>query len=73
VPDFSDQFLAAIGWVRIAAFVAGMAGVAWSGLRPGAGFSSKWYDRIIRGVGGIILFAFLTAGLIMSIYDKTHR
>lgn len=51
--------------IRVAAIVAAVAWVTWSGFRPGPGDSPKWYDRTIRAVGGLIVLAGLTFGLII--------
>jgi hypothetical protein len=56
----------------IAVLVA-VAWVAWSGLRPGHGDSRKWYDRLIRAVGGLIVLAALTFGLILVLSGRPPR
>ena len=37
-----------------------------SGLRPGKGEPKAWYDRWIRGVGGVLLFLLAVGSLLMA-------
>jgi hypothetical protein len=58
-------------WViRIVGILAAIGWTAWSGFRPGPSDSRKWYDRLIRAVGGLIVLAALTFGLILKISEE---
>ena len=44
-----------------------------SGLRPGKGEPKAWYDRWIRGVGGVLLFLLAVGGILevlFGVFDK---
>ena len=57
----------AVWFVRMVAILAAVGWTAWSGFRPGPSDSRRWYDRAIRLIGGLILLAALTAGVLMNL------
>ena len=64
-----SQIQTAIWLVRVVAILAAFGWTAWSGFRPGPSDSRKWYDRAIRAIGGLILIAVLTFGLILKLRE----
>ena len=45
-------------------------GIVKSGVSPTEFDSKTWYDRTIRIVGGVVLFAFVVAGLALMFADQ---
>ena len=64
-----SQIQTAIWLVRVVAIIAAVGWTAWSGFKPGRSDSRKWYDRLIRAIGGLIVLAFLTFGLILKLSE----
>jgi hypothetical protein len=54
-------------WFRTVAIFFFIAVTIWSGIRPGADDSRKWYDRTIRALGGLIILLALGFGLILQL------
>jgi hypothetical protein len=68
--QFTNTMQKAIWWIRMIAIVAAVGWTAWSGFKAGEGDSRKWYDRTIRLVGGLIVLAGLTFGLILVLSNN---
>jgi len=41
-----------------------------SGFRPRSGDPKAWYDRAIRGGGGLFVLLFLVAGILLKLFGK---
>jgi len=61
--------------LRMASQIPGaLFGIIRSGVRPGPGDSSKWYDRAIRAIGGtLVLLAFLLCFVIALMNQLRER
>jgi hypothetical protein len=57
--------IGAARWVKVVALFAALLWTAYSGFRPGPDDSSKWYDRAIRAIGGLLVLVCMAYGFIL--------
>jgi hypothetical protein len=60
----------ALWYMRGAGIFVAMIWIIWSGIRPSSGDPRAWYDRVIRAVGGTIIFLALAWGFCLNLKDK---
>ena len=68
-----DSSVTPFGIAKVFALFTMCADLVRSGASPDQFEPTAWYDRVIRIVGGILIFVVFAAGLILMILDRVHH